>query len=80
MRENFLISGWVAVRQLEYVKRGYVLMVTSEDNLDLAKRAGVHGVTSIQEALRLAYEKCGNDRPSMTVMPQGANTFPILAP
>ncbi len=78
VRANFSIAGWVAVRQLEYMKMGYVLMVTREENIELARKAGVHGVTSIAEALALAREKCGTDRPKITIMPQGANTFPIL--
>jgi hypothetical protein len=30
------------------------------------------------EALEIAYKKCGTDNPKITVMPQAANTFPIL--
>ncbi len=33
---------------------------------------------TIEEALKIAYEKCGTKSPKITVMPQGANTFPIL--
>ncbi|MBM1000994.1 MAG: nickel-dependent lactate racemase [Desulfofustis sp. PB-SRB1] len=78
VRENFLISGWVAVRQWEYSNQGTTIMVTSRENIELAARARVTGVTSIQEALQLAYETCGTTEPKITVMPQGANTFPIL--
>lgn len=80
VRADFMISGWVAVRQLEYAQRGSLIMVTRQENIELAKRAGVHGVTTMDEALQLAFEKCGSDRPMITVMPQGANTFPILTP
>jgi len=78
VRKNFLISGWVAVRQLEYGSLGTIIMVTRKDNIEMARRAGVLGVASIKEALKVAYEKCGSDTPKVTVMPQGANTFPIL--
>jgi nickel-dependent lactate racemase len=78
VRTNFLISGWVAVRQLEYGQLGKMIMVTREENIELASRAGVQGVASMEDALRCAYEKCGSDAPKITVMPQGANTFPIL--
>lgn len=74
----FLISGWVAVRQLEYGQLGHIIMVTRKENIDLARKAGVLGVATIEEALRIAYEKCGSSAPKITVMPQGANTFPIL--
>jgi nickel-dependent lactate racemase len=78
VRDDFLISGWVAVRQLEYGSQGTIIMVTSKDNIEVAKKAGVLGVATIEEALHIAYEKCGNSMPKITVMPQGANTFPIL--
>ena len=78
VRKNFLISGWVAVRQLEYSSLGTIIMVTRKENIELAKKAGLLGVTSIEDALKIAYEKCGSDNPTVTVMPQGANTFPIL--
>lgn len=78
VRENFLISGWVAVRQLEYGGLGKIIMVTRKENVELARKAGVTGVTTIEEALELAYASCGNPAPKITVMSQGANTFPIL--
>jgi nickel-dependent lactate racemase len=78
VRSNFLISGWVAVRQLEYTSLGTIIMVTRKDNIELARRAGVLGVASMEEALTIAYQTCGSDTPRVTVMPQGANTFPIL--
>jgi hypothetical protein len=78
VRENFLISGWVAVRQLEYANLGTILLVTQEKNIQLASKAGVQGVATMEEALAIAYAKCDSDSPKITVMPQGANTFPIL--
>ena len=80
VRANFLISGWVAVRQLEYGRQGEIIMVTRKENIELARKAGIRGVTTMEEALKLAYEKCGTAVPKITVMPQGANTFPILEP
>jgi len=78
VRENFLISGWVAVRQLEYANIGHIILVTQEKNLQLAQNAGVQGVSTMEQALAIAYEKCGTNSPKITIMPQGANTFPIL--
>lgn len=78
VRANFLISGWVAVRQLEYGSIGAIIMVTKKENIELARKAGVLGVATIEEALKIAYDKCGNSMPKITVIPQGANTFPIL--
>ncbi|HYQ60262.1 MAG TPA: nickel-dependent lactate racemase [Desulfatiglandales bacterium] len=78
VRENFLISGWVAVRQIEYGRKGTMILLTRQENRELAKRAGVLPVSTMEEALRLAYEKCGTKNPKITIMPQGANTFPML--
>lgn len=66
------------MRQLEYGGMGEIIMVSRKENVELARRAGVTGVNTIEEALELAYEKCGNSMPKIAVMPQGANTFPIL--
>ena len=77
-RENFLISSWLAVKQLEYKDMGTIILLTKEGNEDLARKAYVEPVTTIEDALKLAYERCGTDKPKITVMPQGANTYPIL--
>ncbi len=80
VRANFLISGWVAVRQIEYGRKGSMILLTRRENLELAAKAGVLPVSTMEEALRLAYEKCGTKNPRITIMPQGANTFPMLVP
>jgi len=33
---------------------------------------------TIGEALEMAYQKCGTKEPRITLMPQGANTLPVL--
>ena len=63
---------------MEYANLGHILLVTQEKNIELAGKAGVQGVATMEEALAIAYEKCGSNSPKITVMPQGANTFPIL--
>jgi len=77
-RKNFLISGWLAIKQMEYEQMGSILLLTEERNASLARKAHVEPVTTMAEALRLAYSRCKTDRPTITVMPRGANTFPIL--
>ncbi|KIX13784.1 nickel-dependent lactate racemase [Dethiosulfatarculus sandiegensis] len=76
-RKNFLITGWLAVKQLEYEKMGTIILVTPEKNFELARKAHVEPVYCIEDALDLAYQKCGVKDPKFIVMPQGANTFPI---
>jgi nickel-dependent lactate racemase len=78
-RKNFLISGWLAIRQMEYKNQGTIILLTEKENVETARRAHVEPVTSIGAALELAYQKCETPAPQITVMPQGANTFPIFS-
>jgi hypothetical protein len=78
-RANFLISGWLAIKQLEYKEMGTIILVTEPGNFDFARKAHVEPVANMAEALDLAHERCGTLKPTITVMPQGANTFPIIA-
>ena len=77
-RANFLISGWLAIKQLEYKEKGTIILLTDPENFAFARRAHVEPVATIVEALELAYRRCGTAQPTITVMPQGANTFPII--
>jgi nickel-dependent lactate racemase len=77
-RDNFLISGWLAIRQMEYKRQGTIILLTEKENIDMARTAHVEPVTTIRAALELAYQKCKTPAPKITVMPQGANTFPIF--
>jgi nickel-dependent lactate racemase len=77
LREDYNLPGWVALRQTEYCRDYQVLMLTRPENADYARRARVTPVFSMDEALKLAYEKSGLMQPKVTVMPYGANTFPF---
>jgi nickel-dependent lactate racemase len=77
VRANYLISGWVAVRQLEYCQKGLIIHLTRPENKELSEKAGLRAVSSMDEALQAAYDHAGPEA-TVTVMPQGANTFPIL--
>ena len=78
LRDNFTIPGWVAWREVECGDAATFIMVTRPENADLVRKANMIPVTTIEEALELAKEKCGTDKPMYTVMPQGANTLPRL--
>ena len=77
-RDNFLISSWLAIRQMEYKNQGTIILLTEKENMDMARRAHVEPVSTISAALELAYQKCDTPTPQITVMPQGANTSPIM--
>jgi nickel-dependent lactate racemase len=78
LRDDFTIAGWTALKELEAHAKGAYILLTGQENTDLAARARVHAVSSIEEAIAMAYKKCGVNRPKITVMPQAYNTFPIL--
>ena len=77
-RANFLISGWLAIKQLEYKEMGTIILITEPENFEHARKAHVTPVATMAEALDMAYRKCGSEQPGITVMPKGANTFPLI--
>ena len=79
LRKNYDLPGWVALRHSECCRDNQVILLTRPGNEGYARTAKLHPVFSMEEALKLAYGKCGLDRPSITVMPFGANTFPLLS-
>lgn len=80
LRADFTIPGWVAWKEVECSDRASFIMVTLPQNADLVRRAGMIPVATIGEALEMAYKKCGTKEPRITLMPQGANTLPVILP
>ena len=78
LRADFTIPGWVAWKEVECGEIASFIMVTRPGNADLVKKAGMLPVTTIEEALEAAYGLCRTDQPRITLMPQGANTLPVL--
>ena len=78
LRADFGIPGWVALKEVECSSHATYIMVTRADNAEFVRKTGMIPTTSIEEALQLAREKCGTAKPTYTIMPQGANTLPIL--
>ena len=78
LRENYDLPGWVALRHSECCRDNTVILLTLPENKDYARTAKLHPVRSMEEALKLAYEMCGLDRPKVSVIPFGANTFPFF--
>ena len=77
LRDNYTIAGWAALITLEYCRKSSVILLTRQENNEFARKAGLHPAATIEEALAMAYDMCGKDDPKITVMPQGANTFPF---
>ncbi|TWH47324.1 nickel-dependent lactate racemase [Sporomusa sp. KB1] len=78
LRADFGIPGWVALKEVECSSHATYVMVTRPENAEFVSKTGMIAATTIEDALRIAREKCGTDNPTYTVMPQGANTLPIL--
>jgi nickel-dependent lactate racemase len=78
LRANYVLAGWLAFHQHEYRDKGLIIQVTREENFTYAEKARLHPVATIEEALRVAHAHCRAASPTITVMPQGANTLPLL--
>jgi nickel-dependent lactate racemase len=78
LRNNFTIAGWTALKHLEAHVKGQFILLTEKENADMATKARVHPVTTMDDALGIAHKKCGSHHPKITIMPQAFNTFPIL--
>ena len=78
VRDHFTIAGWAALKTMEYCDKGLFLVVTEKKNEELVKKANLVPVFGMEEALKIAYEKCGSKNPSISIMPQGANNFPTV--
>lgn len=78
VRANFLISGFVAVRQWQDGDKGTVILLTRPENTQQAGKARMQACASMDEALSLAYASCGTSAPTVALMPHGAHTWPIL--
>ena len=78
VRANFLISGFVATRQWQDGDKGTVILLTRPENTDKAGTARMRACATMDDALALAYTSCGTANPRVTLMPNGAHTWPIV--
>ncbi len=78
LRANYTIAGWCALITREYCRKSPTIMLTRPENAELARRAGLIPAATIDEALTTAFAMCAKKSPTITVMPQGANTLPRM--
>jgi len=78
LRADFTIPGWVAFKEVECSDLATYIMVTRPENAELVGKAGIIPVTTMEAALAEAYRRCGTEDPRIMLMPQGANTLPVL--
>jgi nickel-dependent lactate racemase len=79
LRETFSNPANVALDHIECTERATFVMVTLAENTEVARKANMIPVTTLDEALEIAYTRCETSTPKITVMPQGGNTLPILS-
>jgi nickel-dependent lactate racemase len=79
LRADYTIAGWCALITREYCRQSPTILLTRPENAELARRAGLIPADSIESALAMAYDVCGKQNPSITVLPNGANTLPYMA-
>ena len=78
LRSNFTIPGWVALKEIECSEMATFIMITRPENFEFVRKVKMVPAASMEEALTLAYEKCREKEPQFIIMPQGANTVPLL--
>lgn len=78
LREGFTVPGFVALLFGEALAQYHHILVTLADNKAYENTLGLPIVTTVEEALTLAANYLGKEDFTVTVMPQGSNTMPIL--
>lgn len=78
LRAEFSLPGMVALKEMECSDIATFIMVTRPENFDLVRKARMIPAGSLDEAMKIACEKCRISKPRFIVMPQGANTLPLL--
>jgi len=77
LRDAFAIPGYVAFKEMECSEIATFVMITKKENKELVAKANMIPVETMEEALKIAHEKCKCANPQFIVMPQGANTVPL---
>ncbi len=77
LRENYTIGKFIAYKEAELAELFHFILVTAMDPALLSK-TNIKVVRSVEEGIALAKTLLGTEKPSVTLMPNGANTFPVL--
>ncbi len=78
LRKDFTIPGFVALTMRFVANRFPHIIVTEEKNRAILEEVGFNYAATIDEAMAKAEELIGRPDFTVTVMPQGANTLPLL--
>ena len=77
LRRDFTVPGYAALFEVQKALDATYIVVTLPENAELIKQVGMIPTTTLEEAMKIAYAKCPSN-PKTIIMPQGANTLPIL--
>lgn len=79
LREGFTVPGFIALKLGIIAKQIPIIVVTLPQNKEFMEKAGMTAVTTIEEAMELAYKKLDRENCSITIMPHAANTVPVMS-
>jgi lactate racemase len=79
LRADFSLPGNVALKEMECSDIAAFIMVTEPENFELVQKARMLPAATIEEAMQIAKDKCQTSKPQFIVLPQGANTLPLMA-
>lgn len=78
LRKAFTVPGFVSLCLRIGMQKYHHILVTQEKNREVAQKVGITMVTTLEEALAKAEELLQKSDFSITVMPQGGATMPIV--
>lgn len=78
LRKGFTIPGYISLKMSEDTRKYHHIVVTKPENKEIIERTGMTAALTLEEALAQAAIVLGNDEFNVTVMPQAANTLPVL--
>ena len=78
LRLDFTIPGFVALAMRTVLQRYPHIIVTEEMNRAILEEVGFNYAATVEEAMTKAEAIIGHPDFTVTVMPQGANTLPLL--
>ena len=77
VRADFSIPAFIAFKLSDVAQKYNCIAVTKPENFEIFKRVGMRPAATLTEAYALAKKDLPEDF-TITLMPQGANTLPIL--
>ncbi len=78
LRKSFTVPGFIALKSGLAAKKVPHIIVTLPQNKEFIEKAGLIPATSLEEAMAIAEQKLGRKNYTITLMPHGANTLPLL--